>query len=91
MSPMASLWKSFTDKLKIIYLTRVSMSYHISCNVCPSVCMPPFKGYDVGKIAACTLLLEGTAVVNNSMTELLHHSTVHVTVIGGVHTGTAFI
>ena len=29
MSPMASLWKSFTDKLKIIYLTRVSVSYSL--------------------------------------------------------------
>ena len=27
MSPASSLWKSFADKLKLIYLTRV-------CNVC---------------------------------------------------------
>ena len=53
-----------------------------------SVCLSQFKGYDVDKIAACTLLLEGTAVVNNSITKL---STINVITIGGVHTGTTLI
>ena len=35
---MASLWKSFTDKLKVIYLTRVSM-FLILCVWCLSVCV----------------------------------------------------
>ena len=70
MSPMASLWKSFTDKLKILYLTRVSMSICTCYLVMPvRLCvLSQFKGYEVDKIAACTLLLEGTAAVNNSVT-----------------------
>jgi len=31
MSPASSLWKSFTDKLKLIYLTRVCDAL---CDVC---------------------------------------------------------
>ena len=38
MSPMGSVWKSFTDKLKIIYLTRVSMSC-VSLILCLSICV----------------------------------------------------
>ena len=93
MSPMASLWKSFTDKLKILYLTRVSIhTVCLSpCNICPSVCMSQFKGYDADKISACTLLLEGTAMMNNCVTKLSLHSTVNVITVGGVYTGKTFI
>ena len=53
--------------------------------------MSQFKGYDADKISACTLLLEGTAVVNNCVTKLSLHSTVNVITVGGVYTGTTFI
>ncbi|XP_065920530.1 alkyldihydroxyacetonephosphate synthase, peroxisomal-like [Dysidea avara] len=53
MSPASSLWKSFTDKLKLVYLTR-------------------FKGYEVDKIAACTLLLEGTAAEVSTQEQRLY-------------------
>ena len=50
-----------------------------------------FKGYDVNKIAACTLLLEGTAAVNSCVTKLSLHSTINVITAGGVYTGATFI
>ena len=60
----------------------------LSYNVCLSVCMSQFKGYNVNKIAACTLLLEGTIAVNNCVRKL---STVNVIIVGGVYTEATFI
>lgn len=65
IKPVPSLWASFTDQLKKIYLAKVRGGPPDNPIVCEQfVSSLQFKGIDLKEMAACTLLFEGTAEVN---------------------------
>ena len=69
IKPAPSLWASFTDQLKKIYLSKVrGISFLLTIPQFVSNLVffffHQFKGIDLKEMAACTLLFEGTAEVS---------------------------
>ena len=62
MKPPTSYMTSFVDSLKKLYVTKVCQPHPLLVKSIMSLFQ--FKGFDVDQMAACTLLLEGTAEVH---------------------------